>query len=363
MRRFACLLFCCLFFLPAAAEETCRIAFDIGSSGIRAGSDASPATARADIDYLRDVWADRRIDATLPATVQALRDLPRQAGFPEGCGRVAGTFSAWRLALEQGSGEELAATLAALHRQTGVAVLIVPQRAEGRYGYVAARRGLGGRLRTTHIVDIGGGSLQLAGADTAWGGPLGQKVWNRLLCDRLRAGDSAACALPALDEDELARARRLLAERLRDAAAGLGGPVSLTAISRPVSQGVYPALKRLLADGALPPDAVDADGFRLGAVQAAIARLAPLDADERMRQTGARRPFSAYLMSDLLLVEGLLLATGAERLEVAELDLSNVPGLLADDRAFAWADHYACYLDRLRAVGEAAYDADPAACP
>lgn len=362
MLRIACLLFFCLFHLHAGADQACRIAFDIGSSGIRVGSDQGSSTARADIDYLGDLWADRRIDTTLAATARAFRELPRQAGFPKGCRRVAGGFSAWRLAIELGSRREMAVTLAKLHRRTGVAVLVIPQRAEGRYGYVAAQRRLGNGLRTSHIVDIGGGSLQVAGSVSAWGRPLGQKAWNKLLCEQLRPGDTGACALPAMSDEELGQARRLLAERLRDLAADLHGPVSLTAISRPVSRGIYPALQRLAADGALPAGTVDGQGFNHDAVQAAIARLAPLDVDERSAQTGVRQPFSAYLLSDLILVEGILLATGASRLEVAELDLTNVPGLLADERAFAWARHYACYLDRLRRLGEAAYDADPSAC-
>ncbi len=65
----------------------------------------------------------------------------------------------------------------------------------------------------------------------------------------------------------------------------------------------------------------------------------------------------------MLLVEGLLLATGGETLAVAEIDLTNIPGLLADDKAFAWPAHYGCYLDRLRSLGLAAYASDPASCP
>jgi hypothetical protein len=360
MLRLACLLACCLVLLPAQADQACRIAFDVGSSGIRAGSDASPATARVDIDYLGDLWADGRIDSTLGDTARALQELPRQADFPGDCARIAGGFSAWRMALEKASGEELAATLSEIHRRSGVAILVIPQGVEGRYGYVAAERGLDGRLHSSHILDIGGGSLQVAGRAGAWGRPLGQKAWNRLLCDELRPG--ADCALPVLGGEELERARRLAGERLQDLAGTLSGPVTLTAISRPVSRGLYPALKRLAADGGMPADAVDPRGFTLAAAQAAIARLAPLAADERSARSGVAPPFSAYLVSDLILVEGILKATGASRLEVAEVDITNVPGLLEDDRAFAWACRYGCYLEQLRHRGEAAYDADPAEC-
>lgn len=360
MLRSACLFVCCLIFLPAWADEDCRIAFDVGSSGIRAGSDASPAIARVDIDYLGDLWAHGRIDTTLEETAGALQELPRQAGFRGDCARIAGGFSAWRMALEKESAGDLAAILLEIHRRSGVAVLVIPQRVEGRYGYIAAERGLDGRLRTSHILDIGGGSLQVAGRAGAWGRPLGQKAWNRLLCDELRPG--ADCALPAMSGDEIERARRLIEERLRDLAGTLSRPVTLTAISRPVSRGLFPALQRLAADGSLPVGAVDEGGFSVAAVQAAIARLAPLESRERSARAGVAPAFSAYLVSDLLLVEGILKAVGATRLDVAELDITNVPGLLADDRAFAWGRQYGCYLDYLRRLGEAAYDADPAGC-
>lgn len=360
LRAAAVFLACCLV-LPLRAEEACRIAFDLGSSGVRAGSTASAQTARTDIDYLADLWSDHHLDSSLPATVEAFDQLPRQAEFPANCIRVAGGFSAWRMALAQEGADELASALEKLHRDSGVAVLVVPQKAEGRYGYVAAQGRLGGELRTSHILDIGGGSLQVAGRDSAWGGALGQKAWNRILCNQLRPGGHPPCDFRGLSAQEVAEARRLIGERLGSLAADIPVPVTLTAISRPVSQGIHPALRQLAAAGLLE-GAVDVAGFDLEAVRAAVTQLAPLGAEERIRLTGISPPFSVYLLSDLILVEGILTATGVRRLEVSELDLSNVPGLLADDRAFAWARQYGCYLDRLRQLGEAAYDADPAAC-
>ena len=64
----------------------------------------------------------------------------------------------------------------------------------------------------------------------------------------------------------------------------------------------------------------------------------------------------------MLLVEGVLLATGGESLRVAEVDLTNLPGLLADDRAFAWEQRHGCYLERLQTLGLDAYASDPATC-
>lgn len=339
-----------------AADEACRIAYDMGSSGIRAGASTSRVTARADIDYLAPLWAGRGLEETLAPTIAALNDLPLQAGFAGDCRRVGGGFSAWRLALGQDP-EALAAILARLRAASGVALLVVPQGQEGAYGYFGARQLLGDRLTTSHVLDIGGGSLQVAGERHSYGEALGQKIWHRHLCRELRHDESAPCALQPMTGDELAAARRLTAEKLAGVGAALPPPVSMTAISRPVSRGVLPAVNRLLPQEATP------GSLRLAALSTAIDQLAGLSRDETAARVGSPPSYVAYLLSDMLLVEGLLRATGGEVLPVAELDLTNLPGLLADDRAFAWAPHYACYLDRLREIGLAAYASDPATCP
>ena len=64
----------------------------------------------------------------------------------------------------------------------------------------------------------------------------------------------------------------------------------------------------------------------------------------------------------MLLVQGLMAGLDIPRLEVAEADITNVPGLLADSRAAGWAGHYACYLDRLAAQGVDAYGTSPDTC-
>lgn len=107
---------------------------------------------------------------------------------------------------------------------------------------------------------------------------------------------------------------------------------------------------------------VDAAGFRLSSLGEAINKLYGLDVDGVAALTGISRTHSSYLLSDLLLVEGLLLATGGVAIRVAEIDLTNVPGLLADDRTFAWGNKYGCYLDRLKADGAATYASDPSSC-
>ena len=96
----------------------------------------------------------------------------------------------------------------------------------------------------------------------------------------------------------------------------------------------------------------------------ALAKAVPNpDGSETLVATGSPRDHVAYLLSTMLLVEGVLLATGGESLKVAEIDLTNLPGLLADDHAFAWERRHDCYLERLPALGLGAYASDPATCP
>ena len=72
---------------------------------------------------------------------------------------------------------KLAGDLEAIRSASGVAVLVIPQRQEGAYGYLGARHLLGNRLTTSHILDIGGGSLQIAGESHSFGALFGQKLW------------------------------------------------------------------------------------------------------------------------------------------------------------------------------------------
>jgi len=345
-----------LFSASTVAFDGCRVAFDIGSSGIRAGASNSEVTARADIDYLGPLWAGRGLEETVAPTITALRDLPDKAGFAPQCVAVGGGFSAWRLAVEQGAGE-LAALLARIHQASGVAILVIPQLTEGAYGYLGARQRLGDPLTTTHILDIGGGSLQIAGAETSFGEALGQKIWHRHLCQEIRNCETAPCALQPMTGDELVIARELAAEKLKGIGAALPTRVSMTAISRPVSRGVLPALDKLAGGNG------QRRSLQRDELTAAIDRMARLTLDESAALLGGSSGHLPWLLSDMLLVEGLLQATGGESLAVAEIDLTNIPGLLADEQAFVWQSHYGCYLDRLRSMGEKAYASDPATCP
>lgn len=361
MRSYNSFLVLCFSFLvafgPLQAQENCRIAFDIGSSGIRTGSTISPKSARTNINYLDPIWEGLGIGETITPTIVALRDLPNSSGFPEHCARVAGSFSAWRLALEQNP-SHLVQMLERVRQESGVAILVIPQLQEGAYGYVGAQRQLGEKLRTSHILDIGGGSLQIAGQQHSYGEMLGQKAWRRALCQALRQTVSSTCTLQPLKHGDLATARSLALDKLHMIEQALPfGKVTMTAISRPVTRGIFPAMKQLF------PDTPLRQTIRLPVLTGVINDLAPLTLEETIARTKQPNTHIGDLIPTMLLVEALLQTTGTPEMQVAEIDLDNLSGLLGDEKAYAWERHYNCYLDRLLSLGTSAYDSDPTTCP
>lgn len=338
----------------AHADAGCRVAYDIGSSGIRAGASNSSMSTRSGIDYLAALRENGSLDATVDMTIAALGQPFDKGWFDTGCARVGGGFSAWRIALRQDAGK-LMPDLARIRTATGVAVIVVPQNVEGAYGYRGARRLLGNRLATSHVLDIGGGSLQIAGEQSSFGDAIGQKLWHQQACQALDK-PGVPCSLSPMRSEELGAVRALLAKRLENVGASLGGPVTMTAISRPVTHGVAPAVARLLGK---PPEQ---DALSRADLGSAIAQVAGMTVDETARRLDMAPGYAAYLLSDMLLVEGLMQAAGARELRIAAIDLTNIPGLLADDRAYRWADNYGCYLLRLARDGIDAYGSDPATC-
>ncbi len=342
--------------LAAQAEPTCRIAFDVGSSGVRVGASNSAAEAHVDIDYLTPLWASRGLDDTAQPTAAALKNLPVIAGFSAQCDRVAGTFSAWRLAWQQAA-SDTAELMTHLQAESNVAVLVMPQSVEGAYAYASARQVLGGRLTTSHVLDIGGGSLQIAGARSTYGQALGQKSWHQVLCATLRQSAVASCELQPMSAEDLQTARRLLDEKFSGLAATLEPLTTLTAISRPVTRGVAPAVRLLAAGKTESADQLSAQDISTG-----ISKMAGLSGDKTAALVAAPSNYVTYLLSDMLLLEGLLRATGNADIQVIEGTLSILPALLADDKAFQWSARYGCYLERFKVLGPNAYFSDPATC-
>jgi hypothetical protein len=278
----------------ASAGEPCRIAFDMGSSGIRAGESGHTEVMRADIDYLTPLSAGRGLAETLPPTMAALRELPEKGGFDKNCQQLGGGFSAWRIAAKEDR-QKLANDLHAIRQASGVAVLVIPQRQEGAYGYQGTRQLLGKRLTTSHILDIGGGSLQIAGESHSFGALFGQKLWHHELCKALRNSTELPCQLQPMSAAELASARQLLRDRLQDIGQDLPSGAEMTAISRPVTRGVAPAVAHLFNR----PAALDRITPTM--LRATLELHAGLSLDDMAARLGSERKHAAYLISDLLL--------------------------------------------------------------
>jgi exopolyphosphatase/pppGpp-phosphohydrolase len=229
----------------------------------------------------------------------------------------------------------------------------MPQSVEGAYAFESARQVLGSRLSTSHVLDIGGGSLQIAGLQSAYGQDLGQKTWHRTLCESL-PNTGSPCKLQPMSAANLQLARALMDDRFKDAAA-LGPNTTMTAISRPVTRGVLPAMKRL---GAVrSTDTLDAGDLAL-----VIDKIRALTIEETAMRTGTPLVYARYLLSDMLLIQGLLRSIGIPKINVMEGALNVLPALLTDDIAFRWSDRYDCYLERFNAQGPKAYFSDPETC-
>ena len=127
---------------PNEPAADCRIAFDMGSSGVRAaasGTGEGVVMPARDLDLLTPLMQGQRLEPLLPAVESALRELPQQARLPVSCRQMGGGFSAWRLAWRL-EGAQLSQQLESIREHTGVAVLVIPAAVEGRYGHDSAKQ-------------------------------------------------------------------------------------------------------------------------------------------------------------------------------------------------------------------------------
>ncbi|MBF0185707.1 MAG: hypothetical protein HQM06_15155 [Magnetococcales bacterium] len=354
------------------AEESCWLGYDVGSSGIRVAMLDSGHSAKIALDFLSFVWRDNHLQAAIPATVEALQRLPREAGLPEGCVAVAGGYSAWRLAVARSGPAQVAETLQAIAGQSGVYFFIIPQDVEGGYGYQAVQRQMGNRLTTPIVLDIGGGSLQFAGAASGWGTDLGQKSWRKRVCQQIKQDPDPNCRPNPVGLQALPQGRDLLAAEVAAAQAVLGSGFTVSALSAPVTRSIYPILAHLSAQGLLA-GSVDAQGFERTALASAFRLLATLD-EEQLRQMlgqcqsnplrkACEQPFLSTHVTDMLLLLLFMEGLDLQRMEVIEAEMNNVPGLLQDPRVRQWSKNYSCYLTRLRQHGVDAFKEESSHCP
>jgi hypothetical protein len=346
----------------AAHDDACLIAFDLGSSGVRAGIENSSSLERASLNALGLLNKGADVSVLETPTSEILNELLHKRSFGASCDRLGGGFSVWRRAVEQDR-KGLGHVLERIRDKTGVAILVVPPEKEGQYAYFAAQKSLGQNLTTTHVLDIGGGSLQISSSTGAWGLPLGQKTWHQLLCNEL-GRSNPECVLEPLSDSDLEKARKLAASEINALVQTLPPRSSLTAVSRPVTRGVKPYLdeiKHLELTGAGSASTKSDDLVSVLEIRK-LSLAVDLAASKQIEEKKNSNNFYRYLLSDMLLTESVMKGMGLETINVADIDLSNVPGLLNDARAYAWLHLYRCYLRNLIVFGISAFDLNPGEC-
>lgn len=345
------------------------MAFDVGSSGIRIGSTLDSAQTKVAIDYLADVDPDNEINVTVEKTIETLVSLPVETGIPKGCRGVAAGFSAWRLAWRKGKPDNLLATLKNIHQQTQVEFFIIPQDVEAVYGYISAKAALGAAIPTPFVLDLGGGSLQIASANIGWGTELGQKTWRKSLCREINNDPDPLCSVNPIGAAGVQKAAKIVLPETTAAQKILGSGIGLTAVSAPVVKGIHPVLSFLAGDRRLILGAIDNHSFSRDILSHAIELLST-KSDEAIASLlencheNTSHPFCATrfiptLVTDMLLVHAFMTGLAVEHMEVSSAEVTNVAGILADERGFAWAGHYNCYLDQLKKTGLDAFKSDP----
>ncbi|MBF0611835.1 MAG: hypothetical protein G8345_16845 [Magnetococcales bacterium] len=357
--------------MSAKADE-CRVGFDVGSSGLRVGTLESKETAKTGVDFLADVWSDNIINLTVDATVEAMTTLPEKIN-KKGCHGVAGGYSAWRYAMEKGKPEQVVETLKEIQSRSGVYLFVIPQDVEGSYGYVAAKEALGDRLTTSHILDIGGGSMQIASKDGGWGTALGQKAWMKLFCEKVKQEKVDVCQPNPVGKAALETYQSILAPYTFEAKNSLkvDGAFAITAVSTNVVNTTLPVLDHLVNLKKSVAGRVTADGFDRQALQGAIALLsnkddkallATLDGCLWQEKAFCDGKFIKSFVTDMLLVHAFMEALGLDWLHVGQANITNIPGILQDSRPLAWSKNYPCYLKRLQEQGSKAFNSDPGTC-
>ncbi|MEV0180362.1 Ppx/GppA family phosphatase [Streptomyces sp. NPDC050625] len=215
--------------------------------------------------------------------------------------------------------------------ETGIRMCTLPGETEARLTFLAARRWMGWQAGPLALLDIGGGSLEVAFGrgrlpDFAASLPLGA---NRLTREFLGAQDPPAQA-------ELKELRRRVRHELRDVAARVRWEGPRTAV---VTSRTFQQLARLCgtAPGRHGPF-VQRDMLR-GDLRRAIGALAALPAAERAQLPGISAPRAAQSLAGALVGHTAMKLMGLRRVAVCPWAIRE--GVLLryiEDGADWWAD-------------------------
>ncbi|MCX3061996.1 Ppx/GppA phosphatase family protein [Streptomyces beihaiensis] len=177
-----------------------------------------------------------------------------------------------------------AEVLRAVAEGTGVRLRVLPGEVEAELTFLAARRWMGWRAGPLGVLDIGGGSLEVAFGrgrlpDFAVSLPLGaRRLTREHLADSLEGRPT---------DDALKALRRHVRHQLRDVAARIRweGPITAAATSRTFTQ-----LARLCGAPPGRHGPFVARTLRRGALRAAVAELAALEPERRAELPGISAP-------------------------------------------------------------------------
>jgi exopolyphosphatase/guanosine-5'-triphosphate,3'-diphosphate pyrophosphatase len=206
---------------------------------------------------------------------------------------------------EAANSEEVLARVAA---ETGVALSVLSGDDEARITFLAARRWLGWSAGRLLLLDIGGGSLEVACGldeepDAAVSLPLGA---GRLTHGRLPGDPPDAEAVRALRKHIRAEIGRAVADFTR-----VGPPDRVVGTSKTFKQLARLCGAARSADGPYVPR-----GLERGALAAWLPRLAAMTTAERARLPGVSEGRARQLLAGALVADAALDLFGVDRLDL-----------------------------------------------
>ncbi len=198
--------------------------------------------------------------------------------------------------------------LARVREETGVELQVLSGEEEARHTFLAARRWYGWSAGKLLVIDIGGGSLEIAYGldeepDAAVSLPLGA---GRLTAGRL-PGD------PPEPDDVRALRRHVRTEIARTVGdfSRLGAPDHVVATSRTFKQ-----LARLAGAARSAEGLYVQRELKRESLEAWVPRLAAMTASERAELPGVSEARAGQLVAGALVAEGAMDLFGVERLEI-----------------------------------------------
>ncbi|MYW63422.1 Ppx/GppA family phosphatase [Streptomyces sp. SID8379] len=199
--------------------------------------------------------------------------------------------------------------LGAVADSTGVRLRVLPGEVEAELTFLAARRWMGWRAGPLGVLDIGGGTLDVAFGrgrlpDFAVSLPLGAR---RLTREHLHDAE-----LPG--EEELRALRRYVRHQLRDVAARIRweGPITMAATSRTFTQ-----LARLCGAPAGRHGPFVPRELHRSALRSAVSDLAALPVARRAELPGISAPRAAQSLAGALVGHTAMKLMGIRRLTIS----------------------------------------------